>query len=776
MKRLLKKTLVAVLAVSMLVTATPVVSQAATVTKGSYDFSNMTVRRVWFNTVDPVFMIDNYNRVWLDKNANVVATGNYKTLTSAGDLMAPMKEMFAQIGVDYSESGNDITIKLNGETLKLTIGSNDVEFNGTVIADALSTAQIPKSVNAKEKYPTSNTYLTEDYYVTYLPVAYVLNKFQADIYEDGSVVSFYAAIPVMKTSSTPSYSTAATGYGSRYDDLLEDALTSDTAIANNIVALQNVDGGFQSLPTNTDMAQADLVSKLGTLRGTSTLLDGTTTAELKYLAKYITETNPTDTKYQEAFKKGIEFLTANQHSTGGWQMSPTKALGFNANVEVGNKVTTAVLGLLSDVAVLNNQNYVFARKIVNVDVIKAAVTKGNDFIVSSQISNDGVKAGWASQYKADGAVTMGRTYERESVSSYTTKAVAEYLMTIHDPSATIQEAINTSVTWINSVKIPDKEQKIIKDTSMNNGFDVVLVDGKGTWASNYVYDITTKLYRPLYSDVDPSLADQLYVNTYDLKGVDTKKLILYATRTTISYYNNDLAVELTGTEYTNWKGYLVNGFPAIPTDPVSSVDDSVINVEAGQKIDSSVFEEIKANGETVKFNVTDPNGNSIATWTFDGNAIKNPTSVSLGVVVNATTTNAQKLIDKVNAADKSLVIHFDYSGELPGPAKVKVNVQDKFTNGKELKLYYFNENNGKLEYQNQLITVVDGYAEFTITHCSDYVLSDASLGDQLDNAKLPLTGDSKNIWVYVLIAASAFCMMGSLYVYEKKKKKIVSNK
>ena len=35
---------------------------------------------------------------------------------------------------------------------------------------------------------------------------------------------------------------------------------------------------------------------------------------------------------------------------------------------------------------------------MNVDAIKSAVEKGNDFIVASQISNNNKKAGWASQY------------------------------------------------------------------------------------------------------------------------------------------------------------------------------------------------------------------------------------------------------------------------------------------------------------------------------------------------------------------------------------------
>lgn len=780
MKKLFKKALAAVMAATMLISTAPVLSQAATVTKGSYDFSGMVVRRVWFNTTDPVFLIDNYQRVWLDPNSNVLATGNYKTITEAGDLMAPMKEMFAQIGVNYTESGNDITIALNGDTLKLTLGSNDVEYNGTVIPDILSSSQIPKSVNVKSAYPDFNTYVSDDYSVTFLPVAYILNKFGADIYVDGNIQSFYAAIPVMKTSSTPSYSTVAEGHGSRYDGLINGTLTSSAAIADNIVALQNADGGFQALPAAADMAQADLAGKLGTLRNTSTLLNGATTAELKYLAKFITETRPQDPKYQNAFVKGINFLTENQNACGGWQIAPTSALGFNANIEVGNNVTVSILSLLSDISMLNDQNYVFARKILDVNALKTVVSKGNSFLVATQITNNNVKSGWATQYRSDKSVTMGRTYERESVSSYTTKSVAEYLMTIHDPSAAIQEAVTTAVTWLNTVKLADKEQQVVRDVSMNNGFDVYLIDGSGTWASNYKYDETDKIYKPLYSDVDPTRPAQKYVNTFDLSNASrsgttasSSDLILYSTRTSISYFNNTLANELISSDYPTWQGYVANGFPALPVDPVETTPDNVkvITVVAGETVDSSVFDTIKSEGTTVVFNVTDPSGNTVATWTFDGTKITGTASPSLNLVVNATSTNAQKLVEKTNAADKSLVIHFDYSGELPGPANIKVKVDNKFANGTELKLYYFNETTGKFEFQDQTVTVVDGYAEFTITHCSDYVLSDVTLGSVLDNAQLPLTGDSTNIWIYIAVAACALLLAGGLIIFDRKKKK-----
>lgn len=586
-KKGMKKAAIGIVAATMLTVMAAPVSvlpvSAATVTRGSYDFSNMVVRRVWFNTNDPVFLIDDYERVWLDNNVNVLATGNATDAKTTSNLMAPMKNMFAYIGADYKENGDNITITMNDTTVKLKIGSSDVEINGKVTSGALTDEQIPAKVNVKEKYADYNTFLTEDYNVVYLPVAYVLNIFGADMYKDGKMSdSFYAAVPVMKTESVPSYETSSKGYGMRYDALLEGTLDVTTSVADLIVALQNEDGGFQVLPDNYEMSQKE--TGLGSMKDVSSVYNGATTAELKYLAKYITANKPEDSKYQDAFVKGIKYLLTTQRDNGGWSMNPGSESGFNANIEVGNKAMTEVLTLLSDIAILNNQDYVFARKAMNVDEIKSAVEKGNDFIVKSQISNNNKKSGWATQYDKSGNVTMGHTYERESVSSYTTKDVIDYLMTIHNPSQDIKDAVESAYSWLKDVKIADKEQKVVKDTSMNNGFDVYLIDGSGTWASNYVYDKATDSYRPLYSDVDPTRADQKYVNVYELYNLDgnsvgnnkinNKDLILYSTRTTVSYYDNNLADELIATGYDEWKSYLANGFPEIPKDPADSPDNN----------------------------------------------------------------------------------------------------------------------------------------------------------------------------------------------------------
>ncbi|MCQ4727993.1 hypothetical protein NE664_15275, partial [Anaerotignum faecicola] len=110
--------------------------------------------------------------------------------------------------------------------------------------------------------------------------------------------------------------------------------------------------------------------------------------------------------------------------------------------------------------------------------------------------------------------------------------------------------------------IEDKEAVYISDLSMQNGFDVFLLDGTepgildtsfaddglGTWASNYIYKSGT--FKPLYSDVDPKRPEQPKVNDWNASSSDN--LIWYATRSTITYYDNDLADVLIEEEYPTW--------------------------------------------------------------------------------------------------------------------------------------------------------------------------------------------------------------------------------
>lgn len=542
--------------------------QEAHVVRGEYDFSNMTVRRVWFNAEDPVFMIDDYDRIWTDENVNAVGTGSGKTYEK---LMAPMKEMFRQIGGVYTEDGDKIAITMNGDTLEMTVGSRDVIFNGVKESGVLESGQEPKKVNVQDT--DYNTYLDEAYEVVYLPVYYVLEKFQAQLANDSSVASLYAAIPIFNGEQVPSLKTAAEGCGIRFDSLLNKTAEYSDMVVQNLAEIQNEDGGFALLPDNTDMEQEELASHRGTLVGDSTLEKGATVSILSYLADAVAENGSDDA--QEVLKKGVSYLLSYQNPCGGWQMNPSDPKGFRGNVVFTDHATTDVLRLLR--RVLSDESLSEVKAAAGEDALKKAVEKGDSFILASQLTFDGVLSGWASQYTEDGKMTMGRTYERESVSAIETADIVDYLMDNYTKDQeNIKLAVDAATDWLANVKIEDKEAVVIQDYTMQNGYDIFLMgddepgvedtsyadDGLGTWAANYKYE--NGVFKPLYSDVDPKRPDQKYVN--DWNASKSNDLIWYATRTEVTYYDNDLADQLLE-NYESWENGEKPEEPDTPEKP-----------------------------------------------------------------------------------------------------------------------------------------------------------------------------------------------------------------
>lgn len=542
--------------------------QEAHVVRGEYDFSNMTVRRVWFNTEDPVFMIDDYDRIWTDENVNAVGTGSGKTYEK---LMAPMKEMFRQIGGVYTEDGDKIAITMNGDTLEMTVGSRDVIFNGVKESGVLESGQEPKKVNVQDT--DYNTYLDEAYEVVYLPVYYVLEKFQAQLANDSSVASLYAAIPIFNGEQVPSLKTVAEGCGIRFDSLLNKTAEYSDMVVQNLAEIQNEDGGFALLPDNTDMEQEELASHRGTLVGDSTLEKGATVSILSYLADAVAENGSDDA--QEVLKKGVSYLLSYQNPCGGWQMNPSDPKGFRGNVVFTDHATTDVLRLLR--RVLSDESLSEVKAAAGEDALKKAVEKGDSFILASQLTFDGVLSGWASQYTEDGKMTMGRTYERESVSAIETADIVDYLMDNYTKDQeNVKLAVDAATDWLANVKIEDKEAVVIQDYTMQNGYDIFLMgddekgvedtsyadDGLGTWAANYKYE--NGVFEPLYSDVDPERPDQKYVNDWNASKSDD--LIWYATRTEVTYYDNDLADQLLE-NYESWEKGEKPEEPDTPDEP-----------------------------------------------------------------------------------------------------------------------------------------------------------------------------------------------------------------
>lgn len=119
--------------------------------------------------------------------------------------------------------------------------------------------------------------------------------------------------------------------------------------------------------------------------------------------------------------------------------------------------------------------------------------------------------------------------------------------------------------------------------------------------------------------------------------------------------------------------------------------------------------------------IKDENDSFSYSWTFvKDDYKKNEFDFDLGITFSSSKKQIEKLI---NDDIKAKYILFNYHGNLPSSARVKVPINDKFQDGDRLNLYYYNEDKNKIELVSSGIKAINGFATIEITHCSDYFLT-----------------------------------------------------
>lgn len=118
--------------------------------------------------------------------------------------------------------------------------------------------------------------------------------------------------------------------------------------------------------------------------------------------------------------------------------------------------------------------------------------------------------------------------------------------------------------------------------------------------------------------------------------------------------------------------------------------------------------------------VSDDKGELSYSWLFDKEEYNlNEFDFDLGISFNYNKNIASLMKEEVDAK----YISFNYHGNLPSSARVKVPINDKFKDGDRLNLYYYNEDKNKIELVSSGIKAINGFATIEITHCSDYFLT-----------------------------------------------------
>lgn len=348
-------------------------------------------------------------------------------------------------------------------------------------------------------------------------------------------------------------------------------------VAENVLLYQKNAGGW---PKNinmhlilTDAEKAVIASEKGSTESAkmACLDNDATTTEMRFLAKMFKAVK--DERYKKAFGKGLDFLIDAQYPNagnpnalpGGWpQYYPLRG-GYSDRITFNDNLMTNILRLLKEIYKDSDD---FA-DIVEEGVAKKAKTSfdaGVKCILDCQVVVGGVKTFWGAQhdeYTLDPAV--GRPHEHPSYSGAEGNDVLKFLMEIDNPSQEVKDAVVAAVTWLESVKIPNK--KVVDVKSGSTTIDRIIEDSPGNdmWGRFIQLgdEVAERVYTKHFNDLKNSKRNAVINGvTYSFNYGENAK----------ESYNPDYAYKPVHGIYDNDLGYLFYRFLYIFEDGPDAVE------------------------------------------------------------------------------------------------------------------------------------------------------------------------------------------------------------
>lgn len=269
------------------------------------------------------------------------------------------------------------------------------------------------------------------------------------------------------------------------------------AVADSVLQYQSQAGGW---PKSTDLARAPLtpadIPPPG--RGRANSLDNdATTVPLAFIARMVAATG--EPRYAQSFERGFEYLLAAQYPNGGWpQFWPLRQTKYYDHITYNDGAMIRVMELLDDVAA-GAEPYVFVDA-VRRGRARAAVARGVDCILQTQIRQDGTLTGWCAQHDEETlAPAWARAYEPPSLSGGETVGVVRFLMSIEHPTPEIVAAVSGAVAWLDKVALQGvRLARVRRGDGRDERWLVEDSSAPLLWAR--FYELGTN--RPLYLDRD----------------------------------------------------------------------------------------------------------------------------------------------------------------------------------------------------------------------------------------------------------------------------------
>ncbi|MCE2399665.1 pectate lyase [Candidatus Poribacteria bacterium] len=298
-------------------------------------------------------------------------------------------------------------------------------------------------------------------------------------------------------------------------------------IADNVLTWQTLVGGW---PKIRDTASEPFDGKIEDLH--ATFDNGATIDELRFLARAFRATN--EPRYQQAFLKGLSHILEAQYPNGGWPQFYPLSKGYRRHITFNDNVMSRILELLRDVS--ESSDYRFL-KTEDRTKVEAALTKGIDCILRTQIKQNGKLTAWCAQHDEKTLEpAWARSYEPPSLSGAESARVVRFLMSLEEPTPEIIAAVEGSVEWFRNVTIHGMRFDEFTDAEGQEDTRIVTDPDAGPlWAR--FYELGSN--RPIFLDRDS-------VVRYSLSEIGQER------RGGYDYYGS-WAAKLLADEYPRWR-------------------------------------------------------------------------------------------------------------------------------------------------------------------------------------------------------------------------------
>jgi PelA/Pel-15E family pectate lyase len=254
-------------------------------------------------------------------------------------------------------------------------------------------------------------------------------------------------------------------------------------IADSVLEYQSAEGGW---PKNTDLStrpSAEVVAAIKKDGLGNTIDNNATTQPLQFLALMVQATG--DRRYRASFERGLDYLLAAQYANGGWPQYFPLREGYYSRITYNDNAMVLVLTLLRDAAG-GRAPYAFvdaARR----DRAGAAVARGIDVILRTQVRQGGALTAWCAQHdERTLAPAWARNYEPPTLSGQETVGIVRFLMDVERPTPGIVAAVDAAVSWLKAVAIAGLRLEEFTDADGRRDRRVVADPAAGPlWARFY---------------------------------------------------------------------------------------------------------------------------------------------------------------------------------------------------------------------------------------------------------------------------------------------------